>query len=105
MAAVATRAYVQQSGDYYLCPVSGVQVSAATLQQLVAPAPAHTQALPTIQRESEEGSPEAMAVGYADTNQVTQPQNAHTLQRAAHPLTYRPLTLAQTQHPPLHEPP
>src|SRR5712691_11276962 len=37
MAALPTRAYVQQSGDFYLCPLSGVQVSEATLRRLVAP--------------------------------------------------------------------
>src|SRR6266849_3908851 len=73
MAALSTRAYVQQSGDYYLCPLSSVQVSAATLQQLVAPVQANTQAVTTIERESEEGSPEAIAVGYAYTQQVSLP--------------------------------
>ena len=48
MAALPTRAYVQQSGDYYLCPLSGVQVSAATLQQLVAP----VQANPSVRLRS-----------------------------------------------------
>src|SRR5713226_6241696 len=103
MAALPTRAYVQQSGDYYLCPLSGVQVSAATLQQLVAPVQAHTQALTTIQRESEEGAPEAMAVGYAYTQQVSLPQNGQTLQWEERVLVVRSLKLAQTQQAALHE--
>src|SRR2546430_2401568 len=53
MAALPTRAYVQQSGDYYLCPLSGVQVSEARLQQFVAPVQANTQAVTTIQRHRE----------------------------------------------------
>src|SRR5439155_7028693 len=71
MAALSTRAYVQQSGDYYLCPLSGVQVSAARLQQLVAPVQAKTQAVRTIQRQREDGSAEVIALGYEYTQQVS----------------------------------
>src|SRR5207245_10014800 len=66
LAALSTRAYVQQSGDYYLCPLSGVQVSAARLQQLVAPVQAKTQALTTIERQSEEDG--SLARPRADTD-------------------------------------
>src|SRR5260370_26538164 len=62
MAALSTRAYVQQSGDYYLCPLSGVQMSETTLQQLVAPVQAGTQTEKTIGREDQEGASEAIAV-------------------------------------------
>src|SRR5947208_14835087 len=75
MAALATRAYVQQSGDYYLCPLSGVQVSQASLQQLLAPVQAKSQAVTTIERESEEGCPEAIALGSEYTQQVSLTQN------------------------------
>jgi transposase len=61
MAALPTRAYVQQSGDYYLCPLSGVQVSAATLRNLVAPVQAGTQPLTTIERQSEQDDPPEMS--------------------------------------------
>src|SRR5207245_9500734 len=66
MAALSTRAYVQQSGDYYLCPLSGVQMSETTLQQLVAPVQANTQALTTIERQSEEDG--SLARPRADTD-------------------------------------
>jgi transposase len=97
MAALPTRAYVQQSGDYYLCPLSGVQVSEASLQQLVAPVQAGTQAVRTIERESEEGSSEALAVGYEYTQQVSLTQNGQTIQWDERVLVVRSLTLAQTQ--------
>src|SRR5947209_18117996 len=64
MAALPTWGDVQQSGDYYLCPLSGVQMSETTLQQLVAPVQAGTQVVKTIERVNEEGSSEAIAVGY-----------------------------------------
>ncbi len=67
MAALPTRAYVQQSGDFYLCPLSGVQVSEATLRRLVAPVQAGTQPLTTIERRSEDERAEAIAVGYEYT--------------------------------------
>ena len=58
-----------------------MQVSAAALQQLVAPVQAHTQALTTIARPGEqEGSSEAIAVGYEYTQQVSLTQTGHTLQ-------------------------
>jgi transposase len=103
MAALSTRAYVQHSGDYYLCPLSGVQVSAATLQQLVAPVQAKTQAVRTIERESEEGSPEAIAVGYEYTQQASLTQNGQTIQWDERVLVVRSLTLAQTQQAALQQ--
>src|SRR5712691_3137879 len=103
MAALPTRAYVQQSGDFYLCPLSGVQVSAATLQSLVAPAQAGTQRLRTIERQTEDDQSEAIAVGYEYTQQVTLTQNEHTVQWDERVLVVRSLKLAQTQQAALHE--
>ena len=103
MAALPTRAYVQHSGDYYLCPLSGVQVSAATLQQLVAPVQAKTQAVTTIERESEEGSPEAIAVGYEYTQRVSLTQRGQTIQWNERVLVVRSLKLAQTQQAALQQ--
>src|SRR5712692_575122 len=103
MAALSTRAYVQQSGDYYLCPLSSVQVSAATLQQVVAPVQANTQAVTTIERESEAGSPEAIAVGYEYTQQVSLTQNGQTMQWDERVLVVRSLTLAQRQQAALQQ--
>jgi len=103
MAALPTRAYVQQSGDYYLCPLSGVQVNAATLQQLVAPVQANTQAVTTIERESEEGSLETIAVGYEYTQQVSLTQNGQSMQWEERVLVVRSLTLAYTQQAALQQ--
>ena len=99
MAALPTRAYVQQSGDYYLCPLSGVQMSAATLQQLVAPVQANTQALTTIERESEEGSREAIAVGYEYTQPVSLTQDGQTIQWDERVLVVRSLKWRRRSRP------
>ncbi len=104
MAALSTRAYVQQSGDFYLCPLSGVQVGAATVQQLVAPVQAGTQRLTSIARQSEEEeSTEAMAVGYEYTQQVSLTQDEQTVQWDERVLVVRSLKLAQTQQAALQQ--
>jgi transposase len=97
MAALPTRAYVQQSGDYYLYPLSRVQVSAAILQQLLAPVQAGPQPLRTIERQREEESPEAIAVGYEYRQQVSLTQNGQPMQWNERVLVVRSLKLAQTQ--------
>src|SRR5437016_13589086 len=75
MAALATRAYVQQSGDYYLCPLSGVQVSEAALQRLVAPVQTKRPPVRTIEQKNEDGTSEVIAVGYEYTQQVSWTQD------------------------------
>ena len=103
MAALPTRAYVQQSGDFYLCPLSGVQVSETTVRRLVAPVQAGTQPLTTIERRSEDERAEAIAVGYEYTQQVSLKQNEHPVQWDERVLVVRSLKLAQTQQAALHE--
>ncbi len=103
MAALSTRAYVQQSGDYYLCPLSGVQMSETTLQQLVAPVQAGTQVVKTIERVNEEGSSEAIAVGYEYTQQVSLTQNEQRIQWDERVLVVRSLALAQKQQAALQQ--
>jgi transposase len=103
MAALSTRAYVQQSGDFYLCPLSGVQVSEATLRRLVAPVQSGTQPLTTIEQRSEDERAEAIAVGYEYTQQVSLKQQEHSVQWDERVLVIRSLKLAQTQQAALHE--
>src|SRR6266581_9439952 len=79
MAALPTRAYVQQSGDYYLCPLSGVQVTEAKLRSLLAPVQSEPQRLRPIERQNEDDQPEQIATGYEFTQQVTLSQDGQTL--------------------------
>lgn len=103
MAALSTRAYVQQSGDYYLCPLSGVQVSGAALQRLVAPVQAKEQPVTTITRKNADGSSHVMAVGYEYRQHVTWTQDESSVQWDERVLVVRSLKLAQTQRAALHE--
>jgi transposase len=51
MAALATRAFVAAHGDYYLCPLSAVQMPAEDLDQLLEPVWAGQQSLVALERE------------------------------------------------------
>src|SRR2546421_407653 len=104
MAALPTRAYVQQSGDFYLCPLSGVQVSEATLRHLVAPVQAGEQQVTTIKRQREQDEhPEAIAVGYEYSQRVKLEEEGQTVQWDERVLVVRSLKLAQAQQAALHE--
>ena len=50
MSALPTRAYVAQSQDYYLCPLSAVQMPAPELQALLAPVLSGQQLLTPVKR-------------------------------------------------------
>src|SRR5258708_38534784 len=58
MAAMATRAYVQAQGDYYLCPVAQTQLPAEELEQYLQPVSSGEQSLVTVQRAKAEGGEE-----------------------------------------------
>jgi len=103
MAALPTRAYVQQSGDYYLCPLSGVQVNEAALQRLVLPVQAKRQPVKTIEQKNEDGSSEVIAVGYEYRQHVSLTQEQSTVQWDERVLVVRSLKLAQTQQAALQE--
>jgi len=64
MAALTTRAFVQVSGDYYLCPMSEVQLSHAQLMAYLAPVWRGEQALTPVEREKEQGQSERVAEGF-----------------------------------------
>jgi transposase len=72
MAALETRGYVASTGDFYLCPLSAVQVSAAELQQLLQPIWERKQAVTVVHRPTadEADEPEEVARGFEYT--VTQ---------------------------------
>jgi transposase len=72
MAAEPTRGYVVSTGDFYLCPLSAVQVSATEWQSLLQPVWEGKQALTMVQRSAtdETQPPEEVARGFEYT--VTQ---------------------------------
>lgn len=69
MASLATRAYVAKSDDFYLCPLSKVQMPESELSLLLNKIWNNEQALTSIYRPavSEDGSPEDIAEGYGYT--------------------------------------
>ena len=64
MAALATRAYIQNSQDYYLCPLSEKQMPEETLEAYLQLVWSGKQATTPIQRENAAGQLEEIAEGY-----------------------------------------
>jgi transposase len=69
MAAVETRGYVAGSGDFYLCPLSAVQISAEELQSSLQPVWDGKRAVTVVHRPAatEADEPEEVARGFEDT--------------------------------------
>ena len=63
MGALETRASIQAHGDYYLCPLSAVQVPAALLAQQVETARASGQLLIQVERTQADGEIQCIAQG------------------------------------------
>ncbi len=71
MGALGTRASIQAAGDYYLCPLSALQVSAEQLAQQVAALRAGSQPLLTVERTGADGQMHCIAQGYEDSEVIT----------------------------------
>jgi len=71
MAALETRASIQAAGDYYLCPLSALQVPPERLAQQVATLRASSQPLLTVERTGADGQPHCIAQGYEDSETIT----------------------------------
>src|SRR5438132_9188632 len=64
MSALGTRASIQAAGDFYLCPLSTLQVSAQRLAQQVAVLRFRRQPLLTVDRTGADGQTHCIACGY-----------------------------------------
>jgi transposase len=64
MAALGTRAFIQNSQVYYLCPLSEVQLPTETLETYLQPVRNGSLALTPIERVNAEGQLEKIAAGY-----------------------------------------
>src|SRR5712692_6707499 len=71
MAALDTRASIQAAGDYYLCPLSALQVSAEQLAQQLAALRESSQPLLTVERTGANGQTHCIAQGYEDSEVIT----------------------------------
>jgi transposase len=95
MAALATRAYVQTSGDFYLCPLSEVQMPWEALEVYLAPVWAGKQSLTPIYREREDGQPELIAEGYERQETMTAVMEGETVAWTERRLVIRSLKQAR----------
>lgn len=78
MAALETRAQVQAGGDYYLCPLTAIQVPPEQWTVLLTPVWAEQQPLETISREQPDGRSLVLAEGFEQTVTLTTPTQAGT---------------------------
>jgi transposase len=79
MGALATRAWIAQDGDYYLCPLAGQQMPAETLEALLAPVFCGEQTLePVFDPEADPTAPpQRLAEGYAVLVEIEATVNGH----------------------------
>src|SRR5215470_5865257 len=71
MGALGTRASIQAAGDFYLCPLSALQVPAERLAQQVAAKRSSRQPLLTVERTGADGQTHCIAHGYEDSEVIT----------------------------------
>jgi transposase len=71
MAALGTRASIQVAGDYYLCPLSALQVSAEQLARELTALRESSQPLIMVERTGADGQTHCIAQGYEDSETIT----------------------------------
>src|SRR5712692_12066280 len=71
MGALETRASIQAHGDFYLCPLSALQVPAELLAQQVEAARASGQPLIQVERTQADGQTRCLAQGYEHSETIT----------------------------------
>jgi transposase len=99
MAAQTTRAYLAASHDYYLCPLSAVQMPAYTLQDLLTPVWTGEQTLTPVYRPPEIANeqPELIAEGYTMTVSLRTEVEGKVIEWSEQRLIVRSLKHAQAQ--------
>lgn len=79
MGALATRAYLQNSQDYYLCPLSATQLPKEKLGDYLQPVWEGKQALEKVERKNAEGEEEEVAEGYEQSITLTTEVDGKTI--------------------------
>jgi transposase len=97
MAAMATRTVLQAGGDYYLCPLSEVQVSAEQLAAYLDPLWANQCQLTAIERTRADGEQEHIADGFEVEIPHESQVGDETLRWTERQLVVRSRKLAQAQ--------
>src|SRR5216683_1517707 len=70
LATLGTRASIQAAGDYYLCPLSALQVTAEQLARELAVLRASGQPLSTVERTGADGQTHCIAQGYEESETI-----------------------------------
>jgi transposase len=99
MAAAETRGYLVSTGDYYLCPLSAVQLPNAELHGLLQPVWEGKRTLTAVYRPAEDSAkePEEVARGFEDTVTETATIAGQTLSWTEHRLVVCSLGQARRQ--------
>ncbi len=71
MAALETRASIQAHGDFYLCPLSALQMSSDQVAQQLAALRESSQPLTTVERTGADGQTHCIAQGYQFSEVIT----------------------------------
>jgi transposase len=95
MGTLETRAFIQAGGDYYLCPLSELQVPAAVLERAVAPVWPGQQPLPRIDRRAANGKRVLVAEGDERLEPLTAPVAGQPITWTERRLVVRSRQLAQ----------
>jgi hypothetical protein len=98
MAARATRAFIQQHQDYYLCPLSEKQMPAATLETYLQPIWRGHQTPTPIDREDATGQREHLAEGFEQTVSLTTEVDGKVLTWTERHLIVRSFQHARAAH-------
>ena len=95
MAALETRAFIQDGGDYYLCPLSESQLPPAALADDLTPVWTGEQPLSLLPRTPPDGSPELIAEGFERMESMTAELAGHRYHWQERRLVIRSVQLAQ----------
>lgn len=102
MAALDIRAFIQNSQDYYLCPLSEIQLPAETLAAYLRPVWNGNQTLTPIERVNAEGQLEQIAEGYEQNISLSAEIDNKTITWAERRLIIRSFQYAQAAQEGLH---
>jgi len=95
MGALETRAFIQAGGDYYLCPLSEIQLPPAVLASYLTPVWAGAPALTPIDRQREGGPQERIAEGFERLEPLTAAVAGETIAWMERHLVIRSVQLAR----------
>jgi transposase len=97
MAAIQTRAYVVSSDNYYLCPLSAVQLNNEALTNLLKPVWTQQQALTPVYRDKTLAEPELIAEGFEYNELLDSELDGSSIKWQERRLVIRSLQYAKSQ--------